>query len=224
MYPELQELQEDGASATVESVPQPLDVAPQLNHATVEAASPSSSEMGQSDSTAADAGVIFLPPLLRPATWSPINVTAGFSGLCTVRNSPSSVRSASSSSSNSLRTIPDEAPSSRFTLPIKTEYDHTLHPPFSNALWYSVRPQVEDRLLTPARVFLDGLRRPLGHATPHLHRLGVVTEADLDLVCTMPDAWDELGRLLRGSGVTMIEWFMVKEAFKTRAKRLAPST
>lgn len=53
-----------------------------------------------------------------------------------------------------------------------------------------------------------------------MHILGLVTDADLDLVCTMPDAWDELGDLLRSSGMSVIEWLMVKEAFKARAKKL----
>ncbi|KAM5535868.1 hypothetical protein V8D89_010486 [Ganoderma adspersum] len=78
-----------------------------------------------------------------------------------------------------------------------------------------------DRPPSAARVFLNGLRRPLGHAARHLHALGVVSEADLDLICTMPDAWDELGELLTRSGVTVIEWLMVKEAFKARARRVS---
>lgn len=78
-----------------------------------------------------------------------------------------------------------------------------------------------DRAPSAARVFLDGLRRPLGHAARHLHALGVVSEADLDLICTMPDAWDELGELLTKSGVTVIEWLMVKEAFKARAREMS---
>nr|VWP01783.1 Cation-transporting ATPase (EC [Ganoderma boninense] len=77
---------------------------------------------------------------------------------------------------------------------------------------------LDDRPPSAARAFLDGLRRPLGHAARHLHALGVVSEADLDLICTMPDAWDELGELLTRSGVSVIEWLMVKEAFKGRAR------
>ncbi|RPD82686.1 hypothetical protein L226DRAFT_518617 [Lentinus tigrinus ALCF2SS1-7] len=212
LYPESQD-----DDVTILPASQSLDVAPEPIRTTLNSEVVSPTVSDQSSSPTPDAEVVFLPPLLRPATWSPINATTGVSEPRLISYSPSLVRSVSSCSSISLCTLPEDVPGLRFTLPIKTEFDYKFEPPSDGALLHGSGQQEPP---TAAEVFLNGLRRPLGHAAPHLHGLGVVTEADLDLVCKMPDAWVELGDLLRVSGVTMIEWLMVKEAFKARAKRL----
>ncbi|RPD64803.1 hypothetical protein L227DRAFT_598253 [Lentinus tigrinus ALCF2SS1-6] len=212
LYPESQD-----DDVTILPASKPQDVAPEPIRTILNSEVVSPTVSDQSSSPTPDAEVVFLPPLLRPATWSPINATTGVSEPRLISYSPSLVRSVSSGSSISLCTLPEDVPGLRFTLPIKTEFDYKFEPPSDGALLHGSGQQEPP---TAAEVFLNGLRRPLGHAAPHLHGLGVVTEADLDLVCTMPDAWVELGDLLRGSGVTMIEWLMVKEAFKARAKRL----
>ncbi|KAI0721411.1 hypothetical protein C8T65DRAFT_631606 [Cerioporus squamosus] len=215
LYPESQA---DDPHAIAES--EFMEVAPEPTNATVEVASPTISD--QSSSVEDVAEVVFLPPVLRPATWSPISVANRIPDWRLISYSPSLVTSGSSCSTTSLRSVSDDPSGSRFTLPVKTEFHYKLEPTFEDDLQHV--PRQLDHSLSAAQVFLDGLWRPLGHAAPHLHGLGVVTEADLDLVCAMPDAWDEVGDLLRGSGVTMIEWLMVKEAFKTRAKRLPERT
>ncbi|PIL31343.1 hypothetical protein GSI_06041 [Ganoderma sinense ZZ0214-1] len=186
--------------------------------------------------------------LLRPAQWSPVNITSGVGMNAALLDSRPSAPSlapslagglSSSSSVFSVRTWPDDQPPgvavSSPKLKLKVEGDsHMIDSasvsgfasgsrsmfqaglPFGPRLRHDM--DLDDRPPSAARAFLDGLRRPLGHAARHLHALGVVSEADLDLICTMPDAWDELGELLTRSGVTVIEWLMVKEAFKVRAR------
>ncbi|TBU29810.1 hypothetical protein BD311DRAFT_253434 [Dichomitus squalens] len=152
--------------------------------------------------------------VLRPAIWSPasaspsVRVSVSPSLLSVPPPLTQSVSTRSSTSS--ARTWPDDHPPGVPHMRFKTENDHTLLPEAAS--------QSGSCSLSAARIFLDGLRRPLGNAAPQLHALGIVTTADLDLICTMPDAWDEVGDFLRGSGVTIIEWLMVKEAFKARAK------
>ena len=145
-------------------------------------------------------------------------------------STPSLVRTESiQSTSVSLHTVSDR-PSCSPSVPVKIEPDYSFDSASRSALPLRLPPRVDHALnrntgysatATAARLFLEGLRRPLGHATPHLHALGIVTDADLDLVCTMPGTWEELGEILRVNGVSMIEWLMVKEAFKTRATRVS---
>lgn len=173
----------------------------------------------------------FSPPLLRPASWSMSDTDA--QGPFLPRPSsltPLTARTESTqSSASSLRTMSDA--SCLLRLPIKTEFDYGFDTyPESNLPPARIPEPREVNQQPPAttavsaaHVFLEGLRRPLGYATPYLRALGIVTDADLDLVCTMPETWEELGDLLRRNGVTVIEWLMVKEAFKTRAKGMEGS-
>ncbi|KAI1793077.1 hypothetical protein LXA43DRAFT_279528 [Ganoderma leucocontextum] len=209
---------------------------------TPEPAPPAPSPSTPSDSSPGQPGACVtahLFPLLRPALWSPVNLTNGIGmdasdSRPSVPSLPPSLTGSLSSCSSifSVRTWPDDqppgvpVPSPRF----KAEGDlHNLNSAsssssgsgFGSGLLFGPRTiQIIDRPPSAARLFLDSLRRPLGHAARHLHALGVVSEADLDLICTMPDAWDELGELLTRGGVTVIEWLMVKEAFKARARQV----
>ncbi|KAI0714848.1 hypothetical protein C8Q76DRAFT_438867 [Earliella scabrosa] len=174
------------------------------------------------------------PPILRPASWTPLNSNTIAQMLPPLAigstSTPSLVRTESiQSTSISLYTVSDR-PSCSPSVPVKIEPDYSFDSASRSALPLRLPPRVDHALnrntgysatATAARLFLEGLRRPLGHATPHLHALGIVTDADLDLVCTMPGTWEELGEILRVNGVSMIEWLMVKEAFKTRATRVS---
>ncbi|KAI8990669.1 hypothetical protein BD414DRAFT_535945 [Trametes punicea] len=149
-------------------------------------------------------------------------------------SAPSLSRSASCSSKSSARTVPDDP----FAIPATTASGLKPDPDGDTSLPPVVGPYLCSRatasissarssqdMSTPQRrtdveAFLQGLYRPLGHAAPHLYKVGLVTEADLDLICTMPEAWDEVGTVLQAGGITMIEWLMLKEAFKKRAKAL----
>ncbi|KAH9932058.1 uncharacterized protein BXZ73DRAFT_101433 [Epithele typhae] len=105
---------------------------------------------------------------------------------------------------------------------VKMEHNPTFALPSASTFTplHTVQPKREPELgSSGARAFLDGLRRPLGHLAPHMHALGLVTDADLDLICALPSAWDELGEMLRVRGMSVLEWLMIKEAFKTRFGR-----
>lgn len=184
-------------------------------------------------------------PLLRPAVWSPVNTakrvgtnTPTLSSRASVPSLPPSLAGGFSSCSSvfSVRTWPDDHPPGVPVLTPKLKTEDSLHminstsgseSGFGSASPFGPRPMGHivafdhPSSTSAACLFLDGLRRPLGHAARHLHALGIVSEADLDLICTMPDAWDELGELLTRGGMTIIEWLMVKEAFKARARQMS---
>ncbi len=195
-----------------------MEVMPEPTNTTLEPDSGLATISDQSISAEAHADVELLTPVLRPATWSPSSTANRVPDQRLVTYSPSLVTSSSFCSTTSLRSVSDDLSGPPLRLPVKTEFHYKLEPTSEDAL--PLVPRQPGHPLSAARTFLDGLRRPLGHAAPHLHGLGVVSEADLDLVCVMSEAWDEVGELLRGGGLSMIEWLMVKEAFKTRARRL----
>ncbi|TFK92812.1 hypothetical protein K466DRAFT_196137 [Polyporus arcularius HHB13444] len=213
LYPESQA---DEPHAIAES--EPMEVVPEPTSTTLQVGPELATISDQSSSAEAHADVELLPPVLRPATWSPSSTANRVPDQRLVTYSPSLVTSSSFCSTASLRSVSDDLSGPPLRLPVKTEFHYKLEPTSEDAL--PLVPRQPGHPLSAARTFLDGLRRPLGHAAPHLHGLGVVSEADLDLVCVMSEAWDEVGELLRGGGLSMIEWLMVKEAFKTRAKRL----
>ncbi|KAI0368896.1 hypothetical protein BV20DRAFT_430433 [Pilatotrama ljubarskyi] len=187
--------------------------------------------------------VISFPPVLRPAIWSPVNGRFAETaeelphvhftmetGVRPVSSLPGLWRTASACSSrSSLRTLADDASAPRSTMTtFKCEPDYAGLPPASvlrtgsslsgPSLSSPLSPRHSPERPTAVRRFLDTLRRPLGHAAPLLYKMGLVSEADLDLICTMPESWDEVGAVLQTGGITTIEWLMVKEAFKMRAK------
>ncbi|KAI0354644.1 hypothetical protein OH77DRAFT_1547698 [Trametes cingulata] len=187
--------------------------------------------------------VMSFPPVLRPAVWSPVNhrraapvdamPVSPFTievGLRSLGSLPTFTRTVSACSSrSSLRTATDApfAPPSHLVA-LKSEPDSfgflsgDLSRTGSSLSGFpsplSLRRSPERP--TAVRIFLDTLRRPLGHAAPLLYKMGLVSEADLDLICTMPESWDEVGAVLQAGGVTTIEWLMVREALRMRAKEL----
>ncbi|KAI0334043.1 hypothetical protein GY45DRAFT_1367879 [Cubamyces sp. BRFM 1775] len=146
-------------------------------------------------------------------------------------SAPDLTRSASCSSKSSVLTVPDDVFAD--THPVRVKADPEDAAAMSRIISRYLPAQAEPLaspcsiqsclLGQPAAVqrFLEGLRRPLGHAAPLFRKMGLVTEEDLDLICTMPETWNEVGAVLQAGGVTTIEWLMVKEAFKSKAKELS---
>lgn len=184
--------------------------------------------------------VLWFPPVLRPAIWSPIEapyvpcapVGLGPSSSGASSSLPTLTRSVSCSSKSSGRTLENTAPVSRtVAVRFKSDPDDALSVSAddsryalaqSNPLASSSHSlQHLPERPTAVRSFLGRLRRPMGDAAPLFYKMGLVTEEDLDLICTLPDAWDEVGVVLQAGGLTTIEWLMVKEAFKTKARELS---
>ncbi|KAI0778826.1 hypothetical protein BD413DRAFT_119289 [Trametes elegans] len=182
-------------------------------------------------------GALALPPTLRPAIWSPPTMSSASRGLAPLSASsysssvPSLTRSGSSCSSGSFAlTLPDISSMSGASALPKPEPEDCASVSNIISRYASSQPSVDLSPVPPlpsshsptaVRTFLDSLRRPLGHASPLLYKMGLVTDEDLELICTMPEAWDEVGTMLTAGGVTVIEWLMVKEAFKAKAKGLS---
>ncbi|KAI0640109.1 hypothetical protein C8Q77DRAFT_1044694, partial [Trametes polyzona] len=180
---------------------------------------------------------IIVEPVLRPAVWSPVMTThtarppttasiSGFPSLGSVGSHPRSISSCSSGLSS--RTLADAASVSHtIAIRFKSDPDDALSAPSGHrtrASLFSGSPSLPlppPERPTAVRTFLDSLRRPLGHAAALFYKMGLVTEEDLTLICTMPEAWDEVGAALQAGGLTTIEWLVVKEAFKWKAKGLA---
>ncbi|KAJ8496704.1 hypothetical protein ONZ51_g924 [Trametes cubensis] len=195
------------------------------------------------DSPTLDKGSGFAPTL-RPAVWSPVDsrtsassstrtlVDAGiptlsFAGRQPLSSAPRRTRNASRSSNSAALTVADDVFTDSRSARVKADPDDatTISRTVSRCI-----PSQAGTLASPCSIhnlpkeptaiqcFLEGLRRPLGHATPLFHKMGLVTEEDLELICTMPETWNEVGAVLQAGGVTTIEWLMVKEAFKSKAK------
>ncbi|KAI9060482.1 hypothetical protein FKP32DRAFT_1025970 [Trametes sanguinea] len=142
---------------------------------------------------------------------------------------PELTRSASSSSKSSARTIPDDVcPVYRATpYSFKPDPDAAYTSNFitrsgllgaeTSSSSSQGRSMSYDAEECDVRAFLDSLPRRLGYAAPLFYKLGISSHADLDLLCTMPETWKEVGAVLQAGGITMIEWFMVKEALRLRA-------
>ncbi|KAI0828822.1 hypothetical protein BC628DRAFT_1168274 [Trametes gibbosa] len=180
-----------------------------------------------------------MPPILRPAVWSPVigshavcqpPLTLSAASSTSLGPLPGLTRSASSCSSGSSgHTLAgDTLPVSRtVAVRFKSELDEGASDFLRRGITRSGAPlpsppalqQLSERP-TAIRTFLNNLRRPLGHAAPLFYQMGLVNEEDLTLICTMPMAWDEVGAVLQVGGLTIIEWLMVREAFKARARGL----
>lgn len=184
--------------------------------------------------------VLWFPPVLRPAIWSPVEAPyvpcppVGFVSSSSGSSSslPTLTRSASCSSKSSGRTLAHTAPVSRtVAVRFKSDPDDALSVSADNSRYALAQSnplasssnslQHLPERPTAVRSFLGCLRRPMGHAAPLFYKMGLVTEEDLDLICTLPEAWDEVGVVLQAGGLTTIEWLMVKEAFKTKARELS---
>ncbi|KAI0673816.1 hypothetical protein C8Q78DRAFT_1186192 [Trametes maxima] len=176
---------------------------------------------------------VHVPPVLRPAVWSPVGSpliashdlhdigppTSVYSSGSSLDSFSHLARSASCSSKSSVRTLVDDPEVlcmyhklGDAVIGPKSEPDDL---PASHSALLAASPLPPPQPTAVLR-FLEGLRRPLGHAAPLLYKMGLVTEEDLDLLCSMPEAWDEVGAILQVGGITKIEWLMVKEAFKAR--------
>ncbi|EIW64449.1 uncharacterized protein TRAVEDRAFT_41861 [Trametes versicolor FP-101664 SS1] len=185
--------------------------------------------------------VLWFPPVLRPAIWSPVEapyVPCAPVGLVPSSSGcssslPTLTRSASCSSKSSGHTLANTAPVSRtVAVRFKSDPDDALSVSADNSRYalaqsnplasssHSPVQHLPERP-TAVRSFLGRLRRPMGDAAPLFYKMGLVTKEDLDLICTLPDAWDEVGVVLQAGGLTTIEWLMVKEAFKTKARELS---
>ncbi|KAI0652540.1 hypothetical protein C8Q79DRAFT_106053 [Trametes meyenii] len=178
---------------------------------------------------------IHVPPILRPAVWSPIGTSpiasrglhdlgpsTSLSGNSYLGSLHNLARSASCSSKSSAITLVDDPKvlciyhkRCDTIIEPKREPDD-LSASHSSLLAASPLPRQPPSQPTAVMRFLEDLRRPLGHTAPLLYKMGLVTEEDLDLLCSMPEAWDEVGAVLQVGGITKIEWLMVKEAFKAR--------
>ncbi|OSD00837.1 hypothetical protein PYCCODRAFT_1446017 [Trametes coccinea BRFM310] len=186
----------------------------------------------------------YLTPVLRPAIWSPVAGTSSTADtIPTARGrysaafdcgrplilTPELSRSASSSSKSSARTVPDDVCLGSRATPYSFKPDpdaayvsslasRTVLSGAGTSSSYhqgrSASQEVED---CGVRAFLDSLPRRLGSAAPLFYKLGISSHADLDLLCTMPETWQEVGSVLQAGGITMIEWLMVKEALRLRA-------
>ncbi|KAH9849190.1 hypothetical protein C2E23DRAFT_392749 [Lenzites betulinus] len=180
-----------------------------------------------------------MPPVLRPAVWSPVKNTRAVGPPLALSTAPSEslaplpvpTRSASSCSSrSSAHTLAgDPPPVARTTHTVTMRFksdpdgppdDPLPHPPARPGACLASPPSMQQLSERPTaiRTFLNNLRRPLGHAAPLFYKMGLVDEEDLALICTMPEAWDEVGSVLQVGGLTTIEWMMVRQAFKGKAR------